>query len=230
MPPGIFTGDRNLSEMFMREWSLYYLINSNADHPLLDSYHHHHSFPTMSSPPFSSFSSSVPSPPGFYEATTSEADLDWMLRERVRALMDEMDLDMEPLPSSLTGQQEPPSHSQEFSPLQIFNETSSPMPTPTPTGVTPVREVPPTLDPSQVPIGSKLAKKQSLLGHAKLSVFDILNTFQCHWFVSTDHLRTTVLSAQKAEDRKVSGLSSLPSFMPTWSSALLHLYLTPSIR
>jgi hypothetical protein len=31
MPPWIFTGDRNLSEMFMREWSLYYLINSDAD-------------------------------------------------------------------------------------------------------------------------------------------------------------------------------------------------------
>jgi hypothetical protein len=31
MPPGIFTGDRNLSETFMREWSLYYLINSDAD-------------------------------------------------------------------------------------------------------------------------------------------------------------------------------------------------------
>jgi hypothetical protein len=31
MPLGIFTGNRNLSETFMREWSLYYLINNNTD-------------------------------------------------------------------------------------------------------------------------------------------------------------------------------------------------------
>jgi hypothetical protein len=102
----------------------------------------------MSSPPFSSFSSSVPPPPRFYEATTSDADLDQVLRERARTLLDKVDLDTEPLPFSLTGQQEPPSHSQEFSPHWVFNETPSPMPTPTPTGVNPAREALPTLDPS----------------------------------------------------------------------------------
>jgi hypothetical protein len=135
-----------------------------------------------------------------------------VLRERVRAWMADLDLGIEQLPFSPTRQQEPSSHSQEFSPSQVFNETSSPMPTPTPTGVTPVREAPPTLDPSQVPIGSKLAKKWSLPGHAKLSVFDILNTFQCCWFISTDHLRTTVLSAQKAKDGKFFWVEFTPQF------------------
>jgi hypothetical protein len=36
----------------------------------------------MSSPPSSSFTSSAPAPPGFYDASSLEADLDWMLRER----------------------------------------------------------------------------------------------------------------------------------------------------
>jgi hypothetical protein len=31
MPPEIFTGDRNLVETFMREWELYFLINSDTD-------------------------------------------------------------------------------------------------------------------------------------------------------------------------------------------------------
>ena len=114
----------------------------------------------------------LPHGPEFYEATISDADLDQVLRERVRAWMADLDLDTGLL-SSLTGQQEPSSHSQELSPSQVFNETSSPMPTPTPTGVTPVGEAPPTLDPSQVPIRSKPAKKWPLLGHANLSVFDI---------------------------------------------------------
>jgi hypothetical protein len=86
--------------------------------------------------------------------------------------------------------------------LSLLIHHSSPMPTPTPTGVTPVGEAIPTLDPSQVPIRSKWAKKWSLPGHANLSMFDILNTFQHCWFISVDHLRTTVLLAQKAKDGK----------------------------
>jgi hypothetical protein len=166
----------------------------------------------MSSPPLSSSpSSSAPPPPGAYEAFM-EADIDWVLRERVRAQMADLDLGIELLPSSLTRWQEPPSHSQEFSPSQVFNETSSPTPTPTPAGVNPAREAPPTLDPSQVPIRSRPAKKQSLPGHAKLSVFDILNTFRCCWFVSVDHLRTAVLLAQKAKDRKIFWVKFTPQF------------------
>jgi hypothetical protein len=128
--------------------------------------------------------------------------------------LDEMDFDTEePLPSSLTRQQEPPSlQSHEFSPTWVFNETPSPTPTPTPTRVILVREVPPALDPSKVPIRSRLAKKRSLLGHAKLSVFNILNTFHHHWFVSMDHLRTAVLSAQKAKDGKFFWVEFTPQF------------------
>jgi hypothetical protein len=81
-----------------------------------------------------------------------------------------------------------------------------------PTGVTPVRGISPTLDPSQVPIGSKPAKNRSLPGHAEPSVFDILNTFQRHWFISVDHLRTTVLSAQKAEDGKFFWVKFTPQY------------------
>jgi hypothetical protein len=62
------------------------------------------SFHMMSSPPVSSFTSSTPAPPGFYDASSSEVDLDQMLRERAQALMEEMDLGKEELlPSSLTG-------------------------------------------------------------------------------------------------------------------------------
>jgi hypothetical protein len=166
----------------------------------------------MSSPPLSSSPSSYAPPlSDVYEATL-EADLDWVLREKVRAQMAELDLYSEPLPSSLTRQQELSSHSQEFSPSQVFNETSSPMSTPTPTGVIPAGEATPTLDPSQVPIRSRPAKKWSLLGHAELSVFDILNTFHHHWFVSTDHLRTTVLLAQKAKDGKFFWVEFTPQF------------------
>jgi hypothetical protein len=117
----------------------------------------------------------------------------------------------EPLPLPLTGQQGLSLHAQEFSPTRVFNEPHLPTTT-TPTGVTPVRGTSPTLDPSQVPIGSKLAKKRSLLGHAKPSVFDILNTFQCHWFISVDHLRTAVLLAQKAEDGKIFWVEFTPQY------------------
>jgi hypothetical protein len=34
-----------------------------------------------------------------------------------------------------------------------------------------------------------LPKKRALTESMDLSMFDILNTFQCHWFLSLDHLR-----------------------------------------
>jgi hypothetical protein len=121
--------------------------------------------------------------------------------------MEAMDLANEPTPSL----ELPLPLPQEFSPW-VFNEAPSPAPRSTPTGIPLVWGVPPTLDPSQVPIGSKLAKKHSLPGTAKLSVFNILNTF-CHcWFVSTDHLRTAVLLAQKAEDGKNFWVEVTPHF------------------
>jgi hypothetical protein len=52
------------------------------------------------------------------------------------------------------------------------------------------------------PPGDKLAKKKALSEIMDLSVFDILNTFWCHWFLSLDHLRAQALLAQKAEDGK----------------------------
>jgi hypothetical protein len=168
----------------------------------------------MSYPPPSPFTSSSPSPLGSFDASPSDADFNCLARERAWALMMEMGFDdeEEPLPSSLTGWQDLSPHSQEFSPTRVFNKTPSTPPTPTPTGVTPVRGASPTLDSSQVPLRSKLAKKRSLLRHAELSVFDILNTFWHHWFISVDHLRTTVLSAQKAKDGKISWVEFTPQF------------------
>jgi hypothetical protein len=58
----------------------------------------------MSSPPLSSPSSSTPPPPEVYEASVLEADLDQVLRERVRAQMADLDLGIEQLPFSPTGQ------------------------------------------------------------------------------------------------------------------------------
>jgi hypothetical protein len=134
-------------------------------------------------------------------------------RVDVQALLAGMGFDdkEEPLPSSLTSQQGLSPHTQEFSPARVFN--GPPLPTTTtPTGVTPVRGPTPTLDPSQVPIRSKPAKKRSLLGHAELSVFNILNTFQCRWFILVDHLRTAVLSAQKAKNGKIFWVEFTPQF------------------
>jgi hypothetical protein len=39
------------------------------------------------------------------------------------------------------------------------------------------------------PLGKKLLKKKALSEIMDLSVFDILNIFHCHWFLSLDHLR-----------------------------------------
>jgi hypothetical protein len=162
------------------------------------------------------FSTSIPPPAGFYDVSPSDPEFNWMVEEQVQALMEAMEFEDEPAPSLELPLPQP----QEFSPSQVFNE--APFLPLTPTGVTPVWGATPTLDPSQVPIGSRPAKKWSLLGNAKLSVFDILNTFCHHWFVSADHLRTAILLAQKAEDGKIFGSSLLPSFTPIWSSALLH--------
>ena len=40
-------------------------------------------------------------------------------------------------------------------------------------------------------------------GDVDLSVFDILNIFCCHWFLSRTHLLANAISAQKAEDRNI---------------------------
>ena len=45
-----------------------------------------------------------------------------------------------------------------------------------------------------------------------LSVFDILNIFHRHWFLSRDHLLTNVILAQKAEDGKFSWIEFTPQY------------------
>jgi hypothetical protein len=166
-------------------------------------------FPMMSFQPPSP--TSAPSlPPGHLDSSSLALDFGCWSRDEIAALLDGMGFDdkEEPLPSTLTGRQGPP-RMQEFSPW-VFNAPH--LPTTSPTGVTPVRGISPTLDPSQVPIGSKLAKKQSIPGHAEPSIFDILNTFRCHWFISVDHLRTAVLSAQKAKDGKIFWVEFAPQY------------------
>jgi hypothetical protein len=46
----------------------------------------------------------------------------------------------------------------------------------------------------------------------ELSVFNIINTFRCHWFISADHLRTQDLSAQKAEDGSIFWVEFTPQY------------------
>jgi hypothetical protein len=150
----------------------------------------------------------LPFPPlaGFYNVSLLDPEFNQMAEEWVQALVEAMDFEDKPAPLLKLPLPQP----QKFSPTQVFNEAPfSPL---TPTRVTPVQGATPTLDPSYVPIRSKLAKKQSLPGSAELSVFDILNTFQCHWFVSVDHLRAAVLSAQKAKDGKKFWVKFTPQF------------------
>jgi hypothetical protein len=46
----------------------------------------------------------------------------------------------------------------------------------------------------------------------KLSVFDIHNTFRCHWFLSRDHLMANAILAQKAKDGKIFWVKFAPQF------------------
>jgi hypothetical protein len=85
----------------------------------------------------------------------------------------------------------------------VFTETPIPPPTTMPTmGTLASRaEIPPA--PCYFPPRKKLARKGMLTEAMDLSMFDILNVFQCCWFLSADHLRAQALSAQKAADRKM---------------------------
>jgi hypothetical protein len=73
-----------------------------------------------------------------------------------------------------------------------------------------------------------LRPKRATPGDAEPLIFDILNIFCCHWFLSKDHLLTNVILAQKAEDGNISWVEFTPQYhsAPTWSSVLSHLYLT----
>ncbi|KAH9960574.1 hypothetical protein BGW80DRAFT_1464183 [Lactifluus volemus] len=119
-------------------------------------------------------------------------------------------LPLEPLsrPQNETG----PSISHDFLPPQVFTETPISQPTQMPTLDTLASRAEPSLKPHYFPSGKKLAKKKALSGDAKLSIFDILNTFCCHWFLSVDNLRAKALSAQKAEDGKIFWVEFTPQF------------------
>jgi hypothetical protein len=71
-------------------------------------------------------------------------------------------------------------------------------------------DIPPA--PHYFPLEKKLAKKGMLTEAMELSMFDILNVFQCHWFLSMDHLRAQALLAQKANDRKFFWVEFTPQF------------------
>jgi hypothetical protein len=62
------------------------------------------------------------------------------------------------------------------------------------------------------PPGKKLARKGTLTEATELSVFDILNIFQHHWFLSVAHLRAQALSAQKADDGTIMWVEFTPQF------------------
>ena len=65
--------------------------------------------------------------------------------------------------------------------------------------------------PAKKPKG-QVKPSTALPGGVELSVFDILNIFCRHWFLSRSHLVTNVISAQKAEDRNISWVESPPPF------------------
>ncbi|KAH9958165.1 hypothetical protein BGW80DRAFT_1465439 [Lactifluus volemus] len=102
------------------------------------------------------------------------------------------------------------SNSHEFSPSWVFTETPVSQPIQTPTLDTLAGGAEPSLKPRYFPPGKRLAKKKALSGDDELSIFDILNTFRCHWFLSVDNLRANALSAQKAVDRKFSWVEFAP--------------------
>ncbi|KAH9020355.1 hypothetical protein EDB85DRAFT_1896224 [Lactarius pseudohatsudake] len=101
-----------------------------------------------------------------------------------------------PLPFSLTG----PSTASSKSTADVAVQASSSSP-PVPSG-RPDR-----------PAGKRGEKcNRSLPGVVDLSVFDILNIFRRQWFLSRAHLLTNVISAQKAEDGKISWVEFSPPF------------------
>jgi len=72
-------------------------------------------------------------------------------------------------------------------------------------------EAPPMdIDPPQQMVGHK--SKEATSEPVDLSVFDILNIFRCHWFLSWANLLASVISAQKTEDGNISWVEFTPQF------------------
>jgi hypothetical protein len=101
----------------------------------------------------------------------------------------------------------------EFSILpQVFNEPPSTVPPPTPAATTVAGGVAPSVSPCNVPLGAKPVGNRTIPGNSELPIFNILNIFCHHWFLSVDHLRANALSAQKAENGKISWVEFAPHF------------------
>jgi hypothetical protein len=180
---------------------------STAIHSFLVSYSHHQFF-TMSSK-----SSPCPSSP-------MDADAEAWLQDHMHQRFAEITMDFEPTvpstdpPQPLQPQEEAgPSNSPEFLP-QVFMGTPISLPTipQTPAMDTLARGAETIPLPRHFPPGAKLAKKQALSKHTDLSVFDILNIFQCRWFLSVGHLQAQALSAQKADNGKIFWVEFTPQF------------------
>jgi hypothetical protein len=77
------------------------------------------------------------------------------------------------------------------------------------------------------PPGKKLAKKGTLTEATDLSMFDILNTFQHHWFLSVEHLRAQALLAQKPKNGKKNWVEFAPQFHAHLVKCAVALVLQP---
>jgi hypothetical protein len=128
----------------------------------------------------------------------SDAQLEQEVRAQFSVLWDAMDTKESPIPApiltmdslQLQLQDEPsPSQFPQVLPMLVFTGTPISQPTPTPAMDTLAggADIPPVY--RDFPVGKKLAKKETLTEATELSVFDILNIFQCHWFLSVEHLR-----------------------------------------
>jgi hypothetical protein len=151
------------------------------------------------------------------EVTTSSSPMDarsW-LQDHMRQSLAEIAMDFEPTvpstdpPQPFQLQEEAgPSNSPEFLP-QVF--TGTPISQPTPLGLVSTPEghltrqtlamdtlasgagTPPS--PCFFPPRAKLPKKKALPKCSDLSIFNILNIFHHHWFLSVDSLRAQALLA-----------------------------------
>jgi hypothetical protein len=149
-----------------------------------------------------------------------DADAEVWLQDHMHQRFTEIAMDFESTvpstdpPQPLQLQEEAgPSNSPEFSP-QVFMGTPFSLPTipQTPAMDTLARGAETDPLPRHFPPGAKLAKKQALSKHTDLSMFDILNIFRCHWFLSVGHLWAQALLAQKADSGKIFWVKFTPQF------------------
>ncbi|KAH9963107.1 hypothetical protein BGW80DRAFT_1463312 [Lactifluus volemus] len=119
-----------------------------------------------------------------------------------------------PQPSG--SQDEAGTNSQDFSP-PVFTGTPVSQPSSTPELIPPPADTAggvggPPQDPVYYPPREKLTPRRALTANDELSVFDIHNIFRRRWFLSRDHLMANVISAQKAEDGKISWVEFTPPY------------------